>query len=70
MNVHKLLAPAALLLATAGLALSSLPVLDGPAPGDVAPEIDGERWYNHLGQSPTLASFTGQPVLIEFWATW
>ena len=70
MMIKNLLAPAALLLGTLGLTLSARPAPDGPELGDKAPEIDGARWYNHLGQAPTLENFAGQPVLIEFWATW
>ena len=41
--------------------------LDGPAPEFGSAET---VWFNHLGQSPDLASLRGRAVLIEFWATW
>lgn len=36
----------------------------------MAPEIDADRWYNHLGADPSITSLKGKTVLIEFWATW
>jgi hypothetical protein len=64
---------AALALTASGLAVASaLPRIggEGPEVGKPAPEIDGKVWLNNLGATPTLASFRGQAVLLEFWATW
>lgn len=44
--------------------------VEHPAVGTVAPEIEAQGWYNHLGPQPSLESFRGQTVLVEFWATW
>ena len=46
------------------------PWADKVGPGEVAPEIDGQVWFNHIGRAPTLASLRGHTVLLEFWATW
>lgn len=41
-----------------------------PAVGSVAPEVDGQVWFNHIGKAPNLANLRGQALLLEFWATW
>jgi hypothetical protein len=62
---------AALALTASGLVLeSSLPASEGPEVGRSAPEINGRAWLNNLVADPSLASFRGQTVLLEFWATW
>lgn len=61
-------------LAAALLTAAALPLIharsERPGPGQMAPEISAPTWFNHLGQSPDLASLRGQAVLIDFWATW
>ena len=62
---------AAGLLAAAPLVIGAAhPWADKVGPGEVAPEIDGQVWFNHIGRAPTLASLRGHTVLLEFWATW
>jgi thiol-disulfide isomerase/thioredoxin len=38
--------------------------------GTTPPELDGELWLNTENPSPTLASFRGKYVLLDFWAVW
>jgi len=65
------LALAALAITASGIVLeSSLPAPEGPEVGRSAPEINGKAWLNNLSADPSLASFRGQAVLLEFWATW
>ncbi len=59
-------------LALTALTASASPRVGGGGPevGQPPPEIDGQTWLNYVGAAPTLASFRGQAVLLEFWATW
>lgn len=41
----------------------------GAEVGDIAPEIQADRWYNAVGPV-SLAQFRGQVVVVEFWATY
>ncbi|HPF15266.1 MAG: hypothetical protein H6830_07510 [Planctomycetes bacterium] len=38
--------------------------------GVPAPELQARTWYNHIGQTPTLASLSGKVWVVEMWATW
>ena len=55
-----------------GLALttSARAPFDLPPVGSAAPAIDGQKWFNHIGQRPSVESLRGQAILLEFWATW
>jgi hypothetical protein len=57
------------LLLTAAL-LTPLAPGGEPKVGDEAPEISAKSWLNNIGIAPSLESFRGQAVLLEFWATW
>ncbi len=41
----------------------------GAEVGELAPEIQADRWYNASGPV-SLAQFRGQVVVVEFWATY
>lgn len=60
-------------MSLAGLAMCAAATTntpDLPAVGTAAPQINGERWYNHIGRNPSLESLKGQAIMLEFWATW
>ena len=65
-----LLLLATLSLGTALMAANRAPAFDVLSPGSVAPEIEGDQWFNHIGRPLSLAELRGQAVLLEFWATW
>lgn len=70
MRPKALLAAAGMLAAAPFVVGAAAPWADKVGPGQEAPEIDGQAWFNHIGRAPTLASLRGHAVLIEFWATW
>ena len=64
--MRQLLFVAAPVLAVATFASASSP----QEPGSPAPEFTSGTWFNHIGQSPSIASLKGKAILLEFWATW
>jgi thiol-disulfide isomerase/thioredoxin len=38
--------------------------------GKTPPELDGQLWLNTDSAAPTLASFRGKYVLLDFWTVW
>lgn len=64
--------------ADSALSLPQVPAAEGavnPVTGIVDPLVVGDKAYNFAltdldGRAVTLSDFAGQPVLVNFWATW
>lgn len=72
--IHSKWAAVAAVVMTSAIASAQAPsggvASTTPAVGVKAPEINAKEWLNNVGGVPNLENLRGQPVLLEFWATW